>query len=99
MKHSIRYYIFKLKYVIAFCIFIVAITFFGESSLINRLSQQEEINELNTSINEYEQKFKQDEAMLKSLKSDPEALKKVARERYYMKTDDEDIFVIEDDEQ
>ena len=37
--------------------------------------------------------------MLKSLKSDPEALKKVARERYYMKTDDEDIFVIEDDEQ
>ncbi len=99
MKHSARYYIFKLKYVIAFCIFIVAITFFGESSLINRLSQQEEINELNTSINEYEQKFKQDEAMLKSLKSDPEALKKVARERYYMKTDDEDIFVIEDDEQ
>ena len=99
MKHSVRYYIFKLKYVIAFCIFIVAITFFGESSLINRLSQQEEINELNTSINEYEQKFKQDEAMLKSLKSDPEALKKVARERYYMKTDDEDLFVIEDDEQ
>ena len=99
MKHSVRYYIFKLKYVVAFCIFAVAITFFGESSLINRYEQQKEIDELNTSINEYETKFKQDEAMLKSLKSDPEALKKVARERYYMKTDDEDIFVIEDDEQ
>ncbi len=96
MKHSFKYYAFKLKYVVAFAIFAIAITFFGESSLINRYAQKEEIYKLSNSIEEYQRKFQEDKAMLNSLKTDPEALKRVARERYYMKTEDEDIFVIED---
>ena len=31
------------------------------------------------------------------LDSDPKAIEKIARERYFMKTDDEDIFVLSDD--
>lgn len=87
-----------MKYLVAFAIFAIAITFFGESSLLNRLSQQKEIDRLSTEIEEQKQIFEQDKEMLNSLKNDPEALKKVARERYYMKADDEDIFVIEDEE-
>jgi cell division protein FtsB len=87
-----------MKYLVAFAIFAIAITFFGESSLLNRLSQQKEIDQLSTEIEEQKQIFEQDKEMLNSLKNDPEALKKVARERYYMKADDEDIFVIEDEE-
>lgn len=98
MKHSVKYYLFKLKYVVALAIFVIAITFFGESSLINRHSQQKEIERLNEEINEQNKIYLQDKAMLNSLKTDPEALKKVARERYYMKADNEDIFVIEDEE-
>ena len=33
-----------MKYVLAFAIFAIAITFFGESSLINRMSQKKETN-------------------------------------------------------
>ena len=88
---------YKLKYVFAFLIFAVAITFFGESSLINRFSQKEEINTLRDNIDEYKGRFEQDKALLHSLKTDPEALKRVARERYYMKAEDEDIFVIQDE--
>lgn len=87
-----------MKYLVAFAIFAIAITFFGESSLINRESQKKEINKLSTEIEEQKKKFEQDKETLYNLKNDPEALKKVAREKYYMKAEDEDIFVIEDEE-
>ena len=99
MEQSVKRYLFRMKYVLAFAIFAIAITFFGESSLINRMSQKKEIDKLSTEIEEEQQKFKNDRETLNSLKNDPEALKRVARERYYMKAEDEDIFVIEDEEQ
>ena len=34
----------------------------------------------------------------KQLDKDPKAIEKIARERYFMKTDDEDIFVLSDDQ-
>ena len=37
--------------------------------------------------------------MLNALKFDYEAVRYVARSRYYMKTYDEDIFIIESDEE
>lgn len=99
MDQNVKRYLFRMKYVLAFAIFAIAITFFGESSLINRMSQKKEIDKLSTEIEEQQKKFKNDRETLNSLKNDPEALKRVARERYYMKAEDEDIFVIEDEEQ
>ena len=99
MEQSVKRYLFRMKYVLAFAIFAIAITFFGESSLINRMSQKKEIDKLSTEIEEQQKKFKHDKETLNSLKNDPEALKRVARERYYMKAENEDIFVIEDEEQ
>ena len=40
-----------------------------------------------------------DTQQLKDLKTDSGAIARVARERYFMKADDEDIFVLSDDEQ
>lgn len=99
MKSSIKQWIFKLKYVVAFAIFIGAIGFVGESSIVNRIGQQQEISQLKEEINEYNRKFEQDKKTLNALKHDPEAVKEVARSRYYMKTDNEDIFIVEDDEE
>ncbi|MCQ2258591.1 MAG: septum formation initiator family protein [Bacteroidaceae bacterium] len=97
VKHNIRYYIFKLKYLVAFLVFACAISFIGETSLINRISQQQEIAHLKAEIDEYDRKFEADRKTLNSLKHDEDAVKEVAREKYYMKTDNEDIFIIEDD--
>lgn len=99
MEQSVKRYLFRMKYLVALAIFAIAITFFGESSLINRMSQKKEIDKLSTEIEEQQKKFKHDKETLNSLKNDPEALKRVARERYYMKAENEDIFVIEDEEQ
>lgn len=97
MKRSVFYLFFKLKYIVALVIFVVAIGFIGESSIMNRISQQREISGLKGEISEYDRKFESDRQTLEALKHDHDAMKEVARSRYYMKTDDEDIFIIEDD--
>lgn len=99
MKRSMFYWIFKLKYVVALAIFVVAIGFIGENSIVNRISQQREISKLKGEISEQDRKFEADKQVLEALKHDHEAVKEVARSRYYMKTDEEDIFIIEDEEE
>ena len=49
-------------------------------------------------IDAYTLQNKNDQAQIKKLDSDPKAIKKIARERYFMKADNEDIFVLSDDE-
>ena len=99
MRTGIKSWFFKLKYVIALVVFIIAIGFVGESSIVNRIGQQREISKLKEEIDEYNRKFEQDGKTLEALKHDPEAVKEVARSRYFMKTDDEDIFIVEDEEE
>ena len=99
MKRSIFYWVFKLKYIVAFAIFVVAIGFIGENSIVNRISQQREISKLKGEISEQEREFESDKQVLEALKHDNDAVKEVARSRYYMKTDNEDIFIIEDEEE
>lgn len=98
MKNGIVRWLFKLKYIIALCVFVGAIGFLGEASIVNRISQQQEISKLKGEIADYNRRFEQDKEKLDALKNDHDAVKEVARERYYMKTDNEDIFIIEDDE-
>lgn len=99
MKSSIKQWIFKLKYVLALAVFVGVIGFVGESSIMNRIGQQQEISNLKSEIDEYNRKFEQDKKTLDALKHDPEAVKEVARSRYFMKTDNEDIFIVEDEEE
>ena len=90
-------WVFRLKYVFALVVFAGVIGFVGESSLVNRIAQQQEISKLKEEISDYDRRFKADNVMLNSLKNDQDAIREVARERYYMKTENEDIFIIEDD--
>jgi len=99
MGNNVKQWLFKLKYLVAFVIFAVVIGFVGDSSILNRIAQQNEIADLKEEIEQYNRKFNQDRQTLNSLKHDPEAIKDVARSRYYMKTDNEDIFIVEDDEE
>ena len=75
------------------------IGFVGESSIVNRISQNQEISRLKSEIDEYNRRFEQDKKTLDALKHDPEAVKEVARSRYFMKTDNEDIFIVEDEDE
>lgn len=99
MKQHLVFWLFKLKYLIALAIFVVAVGFVGENCLVNRIGQQREIARLKSEIDEYNRSFEADKETLNALKHDLDAVKKVARGRYYMKTDNEDIFIVEDEEE
>ena len=56
-----------------------------------------QIKELNEQIDEYNECYNRDNARLRELRSNPKAITKTAREKYFMKADDEDIFVLSTD--
>ena len=92
------YHIPALKYVVVTVIGVVLIGFVDENSVWNHMVNKQRINELQEEIDEYTTQNKNDQAQIKKLDSDPKAIKKIARERYFMKADNEDIFVLSDDE-
>ena len=51
----------------------------------------------NTEIRHYRKQFEEDSKLLKEISTNPEALEKVAREKYMMKKENEDIFIFEQD--
>ena len=99
MRHTILHIVSKFKYLIALVIFIVFIGFVGDHCLINRFRQKSEISELKEKIAAERAKFEADSTTLVALKTDPDAVRKIARERYYMKNSGEDVFMITDEEE
>lgn len=97
MKHSLKHYLFKLKWIVAIAIFVVFTGFVGENCVINRLLQQQEIAQLKSEIDEYDRKFKADGDELKRLSLDKDAITEMARQRYLMKKPNEDIYVFQDE--
>ena len=89
-------YIRKHKYLITIAAFLVIIVFLDENSLIQRAKHQQEINTLNSEITKYRKQFEEDTRKLKELTSNPEAMEKIAREKYLMKKPNEDIFIFEE---
>ena len=89
-------YIRKHKYLITIAAFLVIIVFLDENSLIQRAKHQQEINTLNSEITKYRKQFEDDTEKLKELTNNPEAMEKIAREKYLMKKPNEDIFIFEE---
>ena len=89
-------YIRRHKYLITVLAFLVIIVFLDENSLIQRAQHRQEINDLTTEIEKYRKQYEDDTERLKELTTNPEALEKIAREKYYMKKPNEDIFIFEE---
>lgn len=85
-----------LKYIVATIIAIVIIGFVDQNSILSHIQNMDKINQLNEEIEVYEQKYEKDQAQLMEMNTNPKAVEKMARERYFMKKDDEDIFVLSD---
>lgn len=68
-----------------------------ENSFMERVKYEMQIRDLKEQIATYNAQYEHDEAMLRELRLNPDAITRIARERYLMKADDEDIFVLSDD--
>jgi cell division protein FtsB len=89
-------YLSKFKYVITVLFFVIVLGFVGENSFVNRYRHKQEIEALSDEIAKYRQQFDRDTERLEELSTSEEALEKIARERYFMSEDDEDVFIFED---
>ncbi len=86
------------KYVITVVVGVLLVGFVDDNSFMQRAKLELQISDLEADIERYNEQNEADMKQLKAMKRSPKAFEKIARERYFMKADDEDIFVLSDDE-
>ena len=81
-------------YVLVLTLFVIWMAFFDTNSLLIHLELKKEINKLEQQKAFLKDEIEKDKKVLKKLSNEDE-LEKFAREQYYMKKDNEEIFLIE----
>ena len=89
--------IFTNKYLITGIAFAVWMMFFDRNDIPLQLKRIQELNKLEASQKVMDQEIKNTKQELGLLKTNPETLEKYAREKYLMKKDNEDLYVISSD--
>ncbi len=86
--------IFLNKYVLIILLFVIWMLFLDTNSWLIHRELDQEIQELNDNKKYYIKEIVKDQKDIKILKDSSE-LEKFAREEYFMKRDDEEIYIIE----
>lgn len=81
-------------YVLVLTAFVIWMVFFDTNSLLIHLELKKEIEKLEKQQEFLKEKIAEDKVIIERL-SDPEELEKFARERYYLKKKNEEIYLIE----
>ncbi len=82
------------KYLISSAIFLAFLLFFDDRDLITNFQHRSELIGLEKSKKSYELEIAITRAELDQLKNDAATLEKYAREKYLMKRDNEDLYII-----
>ena len=91
--------IFKNKFVVVTLVLFIWLAFFDSNNWIKQYRLKTEIKELKQQKEHYLKEIEKDSITLFDLTNNEETQEKFAREKYFMKKDDEDIIVIiKDDE-
>lgn len=85
------------KYAITIIIGILTVGFVDENSFLHRFQLEMQINDLEEEIDKYNAQNESDLKKLKDMRKGTQEFQKIARERHFMKADDEDIYVLSDD--
>ena len=86
----------KNSYVIIIIIFVVWMIFFDSNSILVHNELNNDINDLNNQKEYYKNEIERDNIELNQIKTDS-GLEKYAREKLFMKRENEEIFIIEYD--
>ncbi len=88
-----------LKYIVVTVFAVALIGFVDENSVWSHYRNKQRIAELQAETKQYQEQNRRNREQIRRIDSDPKAMEKIARERYFMKAEDEDIFVLSDDDQ
>ena len=86
----------KNSYAIIIIIFVIWMIFFDSNSILVHNELNNDINDLNNQKEYYKNEIERDNIELNQIKTDS-GLEKYAREKLFMKRENEDIFIIEFD--
>ncbi|GAA4280932.1 FtsB family cell division protein [Gaetbulibacter aestuarii] len=92
-KHKI-FKPFKNIFILILTGFAIWMIFFDANSWLIHHELNNDIDDLKSEKDYYLEQIKEDNAAIKTLKTE-EGLEKFAREKYYMKRDNEEIYIIE----
>ena len=94
IKNNRYFKLFSNIYFITFTIFLFWILFFDSNSILVNLKLQKEINQLKERKAELEDQISIDKKIISSLQN-IDSLERYAREKLYMKKENEEIYIIE----
>lgn len=86
--------ILKNKYFLITVVFVTWILFFDKNNIISQADLAKKLHNLKDDKSYYQKEIREDSVELHELLTNPEDLEKFARERYLMKRDSEEIFLI-----
>ena len=94
LKKTVSFFI--NKFFILTVAFIVWLLFFDSNNIMNRLRYRDKLKELKKEKHFYLDEIRHDSILTRKLLNDSLELEKFAREKYMMKKDKEDIFMVLD---
>ncbi|HDZ40495.1 MAG TPA: septum formation initiator family protein [Bacteroidetes bacterium] len=86
--------ILRNRYFLTLMVFLVWIIIFDNNNLIQRYHYMKNLRQLEKDREYYQERIEEDMRKLNELKTSNENLEKFAREQYFMKKDNEDIYII-----
>jgi cell division protein DivIC len=85
------------KYLVTISAFVVWMLFFDTRDMLTQRERSRELEKLKESKAYFTSEIEKETKALQELKSDPAAIEKLAREKYFMKKDNEDLFIIQNE--
>ena len=90
-------YLAHYKYLIVIVVGVLVVGVIDDNSIRQHIRYQIQIAGLRSEIDKYNAQLEKDTRLLKKMRKGPQVFGKIARERYFMKADNEDIFVLSSD--
>jgi cell division protein DivIC len=83
------------KFILATVAFVVWMLFFDRNDVFTQAQRRSELNQLKESKQFFEKQIAENKKLSKDLQFNASAIEKYAREKYLMKRDNEDLFIIQ----
>lgn len=90
-------YLAHYKYLIVIVLGVVVVGFADDNSIMHHVEYQMQISSLRDEIQKNQARYDSDQQLLQQMGTGEGAYAKIAREHYFMKADDEDVFVLSTD--
>jgi len=87
------------KFLIAAAAFLVWLLFFDRNDFFTQQERRRELRELQAGKKHFQEQIEKERRFAENLRNDPATIERFARERYLMKRENEDLFLVPEKEE